>query len=134
MGKERERFLISLISPFFSFLEGEMEKEKEEKSSTSLLQNFFLLPFFFFSGVEGEGREERRIILTHAPSWGATFGIGNIKFKKYISTHAPSWGAMRIRNLPSFISVFQLTHPRGVRLMTLCSKAMSWFILTHATV
>jgi len=53
----------------------------------------------------------------HAPTWGATelpcFLHGGFK----VSIHAPTWGAtIRLSSLTLFVSAFQSTHPRGVRL------------------
>ena len=33
------------------------------------------------------------LVSIHAPTWGATFALSNIKIYTYVSIHAPTWGA-----------------------------------------
>ena len=53
----------------------------------------------------------------HAPAWGATGGgDGKLDGSWFVSIHAPAWGATRQKSACRWIpSLFQSTHPRGVR-------------------
>ena len=54
----------------------------------------------------------------HAPAWGATHGaVQHGVHGARVSIHAPAWGATsRMFLISSWMSLFQSTHPRGVRL------------------
>ena len=52
----------------------------------------------------------------HAPVWGATDGNNDIYFILDVSIHAPVWGATITWAVKLSVSVFQSTHPCGVRL------------------
>ena len=76
----------------------------------------------------------------HAPAWGATGAFNHLSIQDGVSIHAPAWGATAALSIgwtrlwsfnprtrvgcdiypegtPAGISVFQSTHPRGVRLV-----------------
>ena len=54
-------------------------------------------------------------ISIHAPTWGATIA-GRIRQEVFgISIHAPTWGATLAAAEERIASLFQSTHPRGVR-------------------
>ena len=55
-------------------------------------------------------------ISIHAPTWGATDPKRGVCVLGYISIHAPTWGATRCGASSTKCSLFQSTHPRGVRL------------------
>ena len=54
-------------------------------------------------------------ISIHAPTWGATCKCRAPYRDGQISIHAPTWGATGARNGEIIITLFQSTHPRGVR-------------------
>ena len=54
-------------------------------------------------------------ISIHAPTWGATTSGGSTRRRPRISIHAPTWGATGRLTSFSLLSLFQSTHPRGVR-------------------
>ena len=59
-------------------------------------------------------------ISTHAPAWGATALPKTFEIVLYISTHAPAWGATTAGLLENHaLTAFQLTRPRGARLVIL---------------
>ena len=72
-------------------------------------------------------------ISIHAPTWGATRRQGGCASVGAISIHAPTWGATARR--PFVVvdeSLFQSTHPRGVRRVTLTVRvAPKTFQSTH---
>ena len=51
----------------------------------------------------------------HAPAWGATDSLFLTCIFIAVSIHAPAWGATPTENQPTMHSMFQSTHPRGVR-------------------
>ena len=52
----------------------------------------------------------------HAPTWGATTVFQLDRLPRLVSIHAPTWGATCCCMFHAFsISLFQSTHPRGVR-------------------
>ena len=52
----------------------------------------------------------------HAPAWGATANWRQKSMHTRVSIHAPAWGATTIvQAQPGWDTVFQSTHPRGVR-------------------
>ena len=80
-------------------------------------------PFRFQSthprGVRRSTSTERNTlqdISIHAPTWGATRHAESLAPRYVISIHAPTWGATyRRAKTGRLYSVFQSTHPRGVR-------------------
>ena len=57
-----------------------------------------------------------RAISIHAPTWGATGLYKYTQAPDFISIHAPTWGATAgCPAKPSKSSIFQSTHPHGVR-------------------
>ena len=52
----------------------------------------------------------------HAPAWGATSTSTMPRQLSRVSIHAPAWGATMSERAPERLSMFQSTHPRGVRL------------------
>ena len=54
-------------------------------------------------------------ISIHAPTWGATKVVRGHMGSPYISIHAPTWGATFFIYTFASSTVFQSTHPRGVR-------------------
>ena len=59
-------------------------------------------------------------ISIHAPTWGATPVQRHGHTVRRISIHAPTWGATGKLSLYFIFFLFQSTHPRGVRLGSLC--------------
>ena len=58
------------------------------------------------------------VVSIHALAWGATAGAGAGLQHPAVSIHAPAWGATPPPpRRPRLISMFQSTHPRGVRLV-----------------
>ena len=56
------------------------------------------------------------VVSIHALAWGATAGAGAGLQHPAVSIHAPAWGATPPPpRRPRLISMFQSTHPRGVR-------------------
>ena len=75
----------------------------------------------------------RNRVSIHAPAWGATVSIGHIIEVNIVSIHAPAWGATKKPIVStSDATVFQSTHPHGVRPLVLgtSSKLIS-FQSTH---
>ena len=70
--------------------------------------------------------EERKISI-HAPTWGATCTPTLMSKINEISIHAPTWGATFSGRAFSARSLFQSTHPRGVRPRL---SADTWVVLT----
>ena len=71
-------------------------------------------------------------ISIHAPTWGATCKCRAPYRDGQISIHAPTWGATGARNGEIIITLFQSTHPRGVRRDTRVKKqAVVKFQSTH---
>ena len=89
----------------------------------------------------------------HAPTWGATIAkgrhvrkgcfnprthvgcdgaSGHLGDTKYVSIHAPTWGATSAITCPKLSSLFQSTHPRGVRLYSISdNRRVTAFQSTH---
>ena len=69
----------------------------------------------------------------HAPTRGATLSFAAINLSKVVSIHAPTRGATTIIMLASTASLFQSTHPHGVRRRNDCraTKAMRFNPRTH---
>ena len=56
-------------------------------------------------------------ISIHAPQWGATHALQSGRRLAAISIHAPQWGAtLDSHMVTALLSIFQSTHPSGVRL------------------
>jgi len=51
----------------------------------------------------------------HAPTWGATYSQFICRLVTAVSIHAPTWGATDTPRDNDNYSMFQSTHPRGVR-------------------
>ena len=51
----------------------------------------------------------------HAPTWGATQARLNPCILYIVSIHAPTWGATPELSCPDTATLFQSTHPHGVR-------------------
>ena len=75
----------------------------------------------------------RQILISiHAPTWGAT-GLQSERHCSYgISIHAPTWGATVADGIIPHRTIFQSTHPRGVRHYTTRLKKDSTSISIHA--
>ncbi len=76
----------------------------------------------------------RHGISIHAPQWGATSRRTAWRAADRISIHAPQWGATIPRIAARYSSVFQSTHPSGVRLTSLSlrrKEPKSIFQSTH---
>ena len=56
-----------------------------------------------------------RAVSIHAPTWGATLQAYQLVRLRLVSIHAPTWGATSAITCPKLSSLFQSTHPRGVR-------------------
>ena len=54
-------------------------------------------------------------ISIHAPTWGATNFVTEMLSATNISIHAPTWGATSNSEDTASWTIFQSTHPRGVR-------------------
>ena len=63
----------------------------------------------------GPGVDPDHLISIHAPTWGATLVANTLQERESISIHAPTWGATTSPMRQPLLSVFQSTHPRGVR-------------------
>ena len=58
----------------------------------------------------------REVVSIHAPAWGATIRASDARLQRPVSIHAPAWGAtITLVSLLVFLTLFQSTHPRGVR-------------------
>ena len=62
------------------------------------------------------------VVSIHAPAWGATSSIIHLFGHLFVSIHAPAWGATHLKTLSQLKSVFQSTHPHGVRLSSILSN------------
>ena len=62
-----------------------------------------------------EFRKNRALVSIHAPTWGATSTLVNRVNAYLVSIHAPTWGATTQTATSATETVFQSTHPRGVR-------------------
>ena len=51
----------------------------------------------------------------HAPAWGATVCVPRRNHGPRVSIHAPAWGATCAKLAKPSCTLFQSTHPRGVR-------------------
>ena len=71
-------------------------------------------------------------ISIHAPQWGATPIHSNDCHIRYISIHAPQWGATSGPRVSAPITVFQSTHPSGVRLAAINGDWSGVWISIHA--
>ena len=60
---------------------------------------------------------ELTFVSIHAPPWGATESFVFVLVHITVSIHAPPWGATSMSFGKSSTSLFQSTHPRGVRPM-----------------
>ena len=65
-------------------------------------------------------------ISIHAPTWGATASIKRTRAMSIISIHAPTWGATFRDFQDARATIFQSTHPRGVRQDSAHAKAELW--------
>ena len=71
-------------------------------------------------------------ISIHAPTWGATLDMLTYSLAMYISIHAPTWGATPENGMYLTFTVFQSTHPRGVRPVYLHTCTLYLPISIHA--
>ena len=56
------------------------------------------------------------VVSIHAPAWGATLDLPQLRGLLRVSIHAPAWGATQTAGRPLHNhDAFQSTHPRGVR-------------------
>ena len=68
----------------------------------------------------------------HAPTWGATSLQHEKRRAKSVSIHAPTWGATSCAYTHKPVSMFQSTHPHGVRLIISLNNAAKYkFQSTH---
>ena len=83
--------------------------------------------------AENMRKQNTWFVSIHAPTRGATFALSNIKIYIYVSIHAPTRGATAKYLHNNFIqSMFQSTHPHGVRQFTMTFTALvSGFQSTH---
>ena len=84
-----------------------------------LILKLFALQLLIVSGAtrgdEGAGRGGAGVSI-HAPAWGATKSSFGCRGSSAVSIHAPAWGATPSHTVCIRLStVFQSTHPRGVR-------------------
>ena len=101
---------------------------------------YVLFQFYPFQSTHPRGVRQRikfmqqlcNSISIHAPTWGATLYFWYFSVDNKISIHAPTWGAT---SEPSGIigrSLFQSTHPRGVRRVWVNSRLLGHpFQSTH---
>ena len=73
-------------------------------------------------------------ISIHAPGWGATMCVVvNAFLQSFISIHAPGWGATFPASINSLrCSLFQSTHPGGVRREVIIMDTPKIYISIHA--
>ena len=58
-----------------------------------------------------------KLVSIHAPTWGATSGLSVTIARIHVSIHAPTRGATNVSLFSCSQSMFQSTHPLGVRLL-----------------
>ena len=75
---------------------------------------------------------EQQEISIHAPQWGATRRRECSSSIRTISIHAPQWGATSSETGTILATLFQSTHPSGVRLRGRTAGAVGECISIHA--
>ena len=70
-------------------------------------------------GATNQMSEVKKVntVSIHAPAWGATNQMSEVKKVNTVSIHAPAWGATAISSISYNSLMFQSTLPRGERLM-----------------